>query len=155
MKIRSDFVTNSSSSSFIVVFGNRKDYMNAVYKMAILGVPDEYINIIWNDIVSNKISREELLKHLKEHEKSMAEYVLGWKDRNWKECREFLSSKEGKAAVKAYVDSHMEEHKRNLPKRCEYCGILEYGDEDGNFYATLEHDIMPRMPFVFKRIDNH
>ena len=155
MKIRSDFVTNSSSSSFVVVFQSKADYDNMAEIMRRNFATSEHIEYVVSDIANNKCSREDLLKALREYEESNVEYEYGWKTHTWAETRKLMENPEFKKKLRAEVNARMERYKAQLPKRGYHYAIVEYGDEDGKFFSSLEHEIMPRMPFVFKRIDNH
>ena len=155
MKIRSDFVTNSSSSSFVVVFGSKSDYDNMAETMRRNFATSEEIEYVVTDISNNKYSREEVLDMLREYEESNVEYEFGWKIHSWSETRQLLENPEFRKKLSDEVKARMENYKKRLPKRCYYCSVVTYGDDDGDFFGNLEHKIMPRMPFVFKRIDNH
>lgn len=156
MKYRSDFVTNSSSSSFIVVFNSKKGYEERLKTMLSKGVSSEYACRIHTDIENNKVSKEKVLDLLQYCIKSAVEFDLLYKDRNYSysEMEKIRNTKEFQEEVSRRVNEKLEETKKRLPKRG-YYAILEYGDEDGCFFSTLEHDIMPYLPFTFYTLNNH
>lgn len=167
MKIRSDFVTNSSSSSFIVCFKNNDEFIKAMKEVSQNYSPDVFATL-YKDLCdsSNRKTREEALKILKEAYRGEIEFRIvygypygrgGFYNRTHKygnTTYEIYNNPEFKKDVKKYVDEQIEKAMKELPKR----GIIaevEYADEDGSFFSDMEHEIMPYMPFVFKTISHH
>ena len=48
----------------------------------------------------------------------------------------------------------MEVVKKELPSHG-YLAVVEYSDDDGEYFSELEHDVMPNLPFVYRCINHH
>ena len=163
MKYRSDFVTNSSSSSFICAFKNKAEFSEMMEKYS--QTYPQHFAYIYKDILEHRRNRKEILNELKEYYEGEAEYSIYWSGKNktyWDGEFEYAGLEyynryklpAYKQAIDEYINKRMDYAEANLPKR----GILasiEYSDEDGGFFSELEHDIMPRMPFVFAILSHH
>lgn len=157
MKIRTDFVTNSSSSSFIIVFKSVAQ-RNETFEMLKERYPYHAHTII-SDIENNKITKEEALKQIKEDLESEAYWKYYWNNNKyWGRNSEYkdvnpYTDPTIQKAVKEYVKVELEKILNELPKRGYYASV-EYGD-DSSYYSELEHEIMPYQDFVFRRISHH
>ena len=158
MKIRTDFVTNSSSSSFIIVFksvADKKEQFDILRERYPI-----YAETIISDIENNRVTKEDILKEIKKDLESDAYWKYYWNNRKyWERNSKFrdvnpYEDPEIQNAVKEYVKVGLERVLKELPKRG-YYSMVEYGDDDGAYYSELEHEIMPYQEFVVRRISHH
>ena len=158
MKYRKDLVTNSSSSSFIVVFSSVLERETAFERLR-ANYP-KYAHTIISDIESGRVTKEEALKEIKQDLESEAYWKYYWNNRKyWDRNSKFkdvnhYEDPEIQKAVKEYVKQGIAEVLKELPKRG-YYSLVEYGDDDGSYYSELEHEIMPYQEFVVRRISHH
>jgi len=135
MKTRTGFVSNSSSSSFIIAFNKKPE---SIDKMKQILFGDEKIfhhpyektgyltkkvaETVYNDILNQKS---------KNQEEVIEELGCGWIDHPGKDGKKFF--------------------KKN--KDCEIF-VVEYSDNDGPFYCAMEHgDAFDKIPHI--RVSKH
>ncbi len=153
MKIRKGFVTNSSSSSFILGFKSEESIKEELQKE---NLEEEYFEEILRDVTeATRLDKEDILQGYSEEiyyqtlweiEDSLyVPYSMKFEMRETKEFQEKLN--------KAITDRTSE-----LEQAMEGCSVfveISYSDNDGLMYSTLEHHIAPNMNCCLAAISHH
>ena len=157
VKIRQDFVTNSSSSSFVVAFKDEESIRPELESEASLY---RYVDRVLRDIKANRITKEEALHEFKDEmewdirfdienfiERKMrcnySEFV------DWKRKPENATSID--RAVKERLSDEFEKFKEKLDGM-DYIALVEYDD---HYDCELEQEIMPRLGCTVQRFSHH
>lgn len=153
MKYRNDFVTNSSSSSFIVMFNSVAE-MRESYSY-LQEVCPKYADKIFKDIQNGKAKRKDVWALLKDDILYEAEYMYNEAFRDL--YRQGYSIEEARKMLKGktteFVKKKKDEINSQLVKRG-YIAIIDY-DDTGAYMYELEQNVMPKLKFVFKTIRYH
>lgn len=167
MKIRNSFVSNSSSSSFIVAFPKRPKSAKELQKM-LFGEKQEFHSnwgdkfwtakevtaIVWHDLKSQKpMNLESVAKgitcgsYLYDYGLEFPHYSLEFGSDEYKEAWEQFRCKEGQMS-KEHADKFLKKNPNTVVFR------FEYSDNDGDLYSNMEHnDLFQRLPHI--QIPNH
>lgn len=141
MKIRSDFVTNSSSSSFIVFYKDAPSMLSDLQSFVQKYQDDEYshqFRDVVTDILRNKISYEQAIDKYKEYLKYMSWRACGNNEKRIKEFggyQNWIKSNEFSTMREEYENKELEKFKEKISDTGIFA-YLTYSDSDGYYDVT-------------------
>ena len=151
MKIRTDYVTNSSSSSFILGFNNLEEIADTIKRELPSYWSEDAIQRVISDIEDGIISKEKAVEEYKDNI-SCWEWSFNGKT-CWEMTWEEMQSKE-------YIDFR-ESRKNELAKtfldelnKYDIFSIVEYEDHT-TLGSELEHNVMPYLDNTIRRFSHH
>lgn len=152
MKIRKGFVTNSSSSSFILGFTSEKNIKKELEAENL----KEYFDEILEDVTrAVKLTKDEVLE---EYSKEIyydtlwdLEYRL---DVPYDKKFEIRETKEFQDKVNKAVTDKVSDLEREM-QGCSVFVEISYSDNDGLEYSKLEHYVVPNMTCCLSAISHH
>lgn len=151
MKIRTDYVTNSSSSSFILGFNNSGDIADTIKNELPSYWREDVIQEVISDVENGITSKEDAIKFYQDH---IDTYFIKFHGKDWFDLsREELKSQEYKDFIQHVLDSRSKEFIESI-KEYEVISIVEYEDHT-SLGSELEHDIMPCLDCTISRISHH
>ena len=146
MKIRADFVTNSSSSSFILGFKDEDSIKCIVDELSMLSEEEkeEVISNIENNIISKEKAAEFFIEN---------QWTSNWEfngKRYWDLTKEEIHSKE----YEKFIEDKKNELKNDLMNKMgdKIISLVKYDD---CVNSMMEHEVMPSLSCTIERISHH
>ena len=136
MKIRNDFVTNSSSSSFIIAYNDESKLLSDLHKFAKENENvwdlSQYQAVVF-DILKNRLSYDEAISKVRQFAKDdcWIKFAINIPSK-YKNQSEWVRTQEYNDLCTKYIDS-VEADFRNKFNSDSWISLLEYSDSDG-FY---------------------
>lgn len=171
MKVRNDFVTNSSSSSFILAFKSKEDGAAKIAAMS-SEYGSKYVTALLTDFMAaTPISAESFAEQVKDDVECEAYYAMsigegGWwssskptfenlwrKNHHGASHMDYYESKEYKEELERRMKEIMDELTAKISEN-PYVVALEYEDHSDTG-STLEHEILPGWEHTVRRFSHH
>lgn len=152
MKIRKGFVTNSSSSSFILGFTSEENIKKELEAENL----KEYFDEVLRDVTRGiRLTKNEILEEYSEE----IYYDTLWKLENrldvpYGKRFEIRKTKEFQNKLNKAITDRVSELEEDMQGYSVFVEI-NYSDEDGLRYSTLEHHIAPNMNCCLAVISHH
>ena len=153
MKIRKGFVTNSSSSSFILGFKSEESIKEELQKE---NLEEEYFEEILRDVMeAAKLDREDVLEGYSEE----IYYQILWEIEDslyvpYSKKLEIRKMEEFQEKLNKAITDRVSELEEDMQGYSVFVEI-NYSDNDGLMYSTLEHYVVPDMNCCLVAISHH
>lgn len=151
MKIRTDYVTNSSSSSFILGFKSNDNIEECIANKLPSYFSESAISGVVSDIKNGIVSKEIILASYYD---SIWDYDFYYHGKSyWDMTRSERQSEEYEQVCKKWKQEKVNKLEQDMSKY-DIFSIVTYEDHT-DFGSKMEHEIMPHMDCTIRCISNH
>lgn len=152
MKIRKGFVTNSSSSSFILGFTSEENIKKELEAEDL----KEYFDEVLEDVMrATKLTKDEILEGYSKEIYYDTLWDLEYRlDVPYDKKFEIRETKEFQDKLNKAITDRVSELEEDMQGYSVFVEI-NYSDEDGLRYSTLEHHVAPNMNCCLAAISHH
>ena len=157
MKIRSDFVTNSSSSSFILGFKSEKDIEKTLRQDKCY----EYFERIYDDCVeADKMDMNQMLAIAREEIEWNVKFDVKYysdkaRSMSWEEVNKWTKTEEFEEMVEEEIQRRLNEMKIKSEEQGDQVFVdIRYEDRTLSD-SELEHEIVPNLKCCIRRFSHH
>ena len=152
MKIRKGFVTNSSSSSFILGFTSEENIKKELEAEDL----KEYFDEVLEDVMrATKLTKDEILEGYSKEIYYDTLWDLEYRlDVPYDKKFEIRETKEFQNKLNKAITDRVSELEEDMQGYSVFVEI-NYSDEDGLRYSTLEHHVAPNMNCCLAAISHH
>ncbi len=159
MKVRTDFVTNSSSSSFIVGFTTEENILQELKDGFPLYAISKIGTVIEDVESAERLDKEHVIEKIRDNMKYHAQWRVEESYRRRTGCSygdamDYARTPEGEKEVQEYVEQIIKDTLVKMEDKSVFVEV-SYSDNDGAYFSELEHEVMPEVASTIIRFSHH